>query len=203
MSNRPTLFVFIGTIMAMIMSAMATPALAQLSAKGGAVSIDSESLEAIDERREAVFTGKVDATQDDVRLRADKLTVLFDAETADAGSSNPVGNGWGDINTITAVGNVYYVTPKQVAKADKAVYDVAKDQVVMTGNVVVTQEQNVIRGEKLVLEISTGRAIFDNQTQSTEKPGRVRAVFFPREKTEDTAEPAPTSDEVSGDETGE
>lgn len=194
-----TRYLSVSAMLAVLLFATVHPALAQLSAKGGAVAIDSDGLELFDDRREAVFSGKVDAIQDDVRLRADELRVVYDKVIADANSNNPLGDGWGDMRTIIATGNVYYVTPKQVAKAEKAVYDVAKDQVTMTGNVVVTQEKNVIRGDRLVLAISTGRAIFDAPTTQNETSGRVRAVFFPRAKEEDaTASEEQSTATVSG-----
>ncbi|PHS26925.1 MAG: hypothetical protein COA84_05585 [Robiginitomaculum sp.] len=160
-----------------------SPAFAQLSAKGGGIMIDSDRLEVLDDRNEAIFTGRVDAVQDDARLRADKLNVIFDkAESnGDASGSQP-GASWGDVKNIVATGNVFYVTPKQVAKADKAVYDVINDQVTMSGNVVVTQGKNVIRGDKLVIKISTGRAVFDASKTNGSTSGRVRAAFFPAKK---------------------
>jgi lipopolysaccharide export system protein LptA len=158
----------------------ANPALAQLSNKGGGILINSDKLEAIDAKNQAIFTGSVDAVQDDARLRADKLDVLFEAPSGDGN------DGGRDVKTIIATGNVYYVTPKQIAKSEKAVYDVANDEVVMTGNVVVTQGKNVIRGDRLVLKISSGRAVFDAKQQDSKNTGRVRAAFFPAKKKEDT-----------------
>ncbi|MDQ7018152.1 MAG: LptA/OstA family protein [Robiginitomaculum sp.] len=174
--------------LALLASSTALPAVAQLSAKRGAIVINSDKLEVIDAKNEALFSGRVDAVQDDARLRADKLDVLFDKKAAKDDAANQPGAGWGDVKTIIATGNVYYVTPKQVAKAEKAVYDVAKDQVVMSGNVVVTQGKNVIRGDKLVLQISTGRAIFDTTKNNGTPSGRVRAAFFPAKKEKSTAE---------------
>jgi lipopolysaccharide export system protein LptA len=176
------------TALALLASTAALPAFAQLSAKGGAIVINSDKLEVIDAQNEALFTGRVDALQDDARLRADKLDVLFDKKPADADAGGQPGAGWGDVKTIIATGNVFYVTPKQVAKAEKAVYDVIEDQVVMSGNVVVTQGKNVIRGDKLVLQISTGRAVFDTTKTDGTPAGRVRAAFFPTKKEKPASE---------------
>jgi lipopolysaccharide export system protein LptA len=52
---------------------------------------------------------------------------------------------------------------------------VAQDAVTFTGNVVVASEENVIRGETLVLQIGSRR------TTIRPTPGqRVRGVFVPR-----------------------
>ncbi len=171
---------------AVLMGAMALPVHAQLSAERGAISIDSDKLEVFDDKNQAIFTGQVDAIQDDARLRADKLDVRFENTGTDANAGAQLGSSWGDVKTLIATGNVFYVTPKQVAKAEKAVYDVVKDQVIMTGNVVVTQGKNVIRGDKLILQISTGRAVFDATQSDGATSGRVRAAFFPAKKADAT-----------------
>ncbi len=172
--------------MAMLACSAALPAYAQLSAERGAITIDSDKLEVFDNKNQAIFTGQVDAIQDDARLRADKLDVLFENTGVDDNAGAQLGSSWGDVKTIIATGNVYYVTPKQVAKAERANYDVSNDQVTMSGNVVVTQGKNVIRGDKLILEISTGRAVFDATRSNGKTPGRVRAAFFPTKKADET-----------------
>ena len=65
--------------------------------------------------------------------------------------------------------------PAQSARGDRAVYEVAQDAVVFSGNVVVASDENVIRGEQLVLQIGSRRTTIRPQ------PGeRVRGVFVPR-----------------------
>ncbi len=181
--------------LAVMATGLAMPASAQLSAQRGAISIDSDKLEVFDDRNEAVFSGRVDALQDDARLRADKLNVMFEKSAGSDDGGGQLGASWGDVKTIIATGNVFYVTPKQVAKAKKAIYDVVNDQVTMSGNVVVTQGKNVIRGDKLVLQISTGRAVFDATKGDGSSSGRVRAAFFPAKKAE------PKADENTDEET--
>lgn len=190
-------------ILAALCSISAAPALAQLSAKGGAIDIKSDKLEVYDAKNEAIFIGRVDAVQNDARLRADKLDVLSDKLVSKSGNTSSPGASWGAVHTIIATGNVYYVTPKQVAKADKAIYNVAKDQVTMLGDVVVTQGKNVIRGNKLVLQISSGRAVFVPGPKKPGKSGRVRAVFFPAQDDTKPATDTPDSDKKPASGSGE
>ena len=49
---------------------------------------------------------------------------------------------------IEAEGHVFYVSADQNARSDRAVYTAASDQVVMTGNVIVVQGNDVARGER-------------------------------------------------------
>ncbi len=183
-------------VLALALAALAHPALAQLSSNGGPIDINSDKLEVIDARNEAVFIGRVDALQGDARLRADKLDVVFEQGAPKDDSTQPLGGSWGNVKTITATGHVYYVTPRQIATADKAIYDVAKDQVTMLGHVVVTQGKNVVRGDKLILQISTGRAVFAPRAVKG-KTGRVRAVFFPNEKPKEEGGPASKGDQAA------
>jgi lipopolysaccharide export system protein LptA len=166
---------------------MAAPAQAQVSAKGGPISYSADNLEYTDSNRQLILTGNVDLIQDDARLRSDRL-VLFFARTAD----QTEGLGSGDIERVIAQGKVHYVRPDQTAVGDRAVYEVSSDTVTFTGDVVVETADNVIRGERLVLEISGGR--------TTLSPGggqRVQGVFRPRQgratPQDPTETPAPNS----------
>jgi lipopolysaccharide export system protein LptA len=154
------------------LAAIGAPAAqAQLSARGGPISYSADNLEYMDGNRQLVLTGNVDVVQDDSRLQSDKLTLFFKGGGGAGGGTL----GTGDIDRIVAEGQVYYVRPDQKARGDRAVYETASDSVTFTGNVVVASDENVIRGETLVLEISGGR--------TTIRPGgagRVQGVFRPK-----------------------
>ncbi|MES1198462.1 MAG: LptA/OstA family protein [Pseudomonadota bacterium] len=155
-------------------AAFAAPAHAQLSEGGGPVSYSADNLEYYDGDRRLVLTGDVDVVQGDARLRANKLTLFF-AEAPHEQQQQAGGFGAGDIQRMIAEGEVYYVRPTQSARGDHADYETASDSVTFTGNVVVASDANVIRGETLVLHIST--------KQTEIHPGehqRVRGVFVPQ-----------------------
>jgi lipopolysaccharide export system protein LptA len=118
-----------------------------------------------------VLTGDVDVVQNDARLRADRITMFF------SGSSGQGGQGLasGDIQRMIAEGEVYYVRPQQSARGNRAVYEVSEDSVTFSGNVVVASDENVIRGETLVLQIGSRRTTIRPQAGQ-----RVRGVFVPR-----------------------
>jgi lipopolysaccharide export system protein LptA len=155
----------------------AFPASAQLSESGGPVSYSADNLEYFDSERRLVLTGDVDIVQNDARLRADRITLFFSG----SGSGQAQGGlGSGDIERMIAEGEVYYVRPAQSARGNRAVYEVAQDAVTFTGNVVVASDENVIRGETLVLQIGSRR------TTIRPTPGqRVRGVFVPRQSPQD------------------
>lgn len=172
MMTRTTWLALAAPALALGLAAISAPAAqAQLSARGGPISYSADNLEYMDGNQQLVLTGNVDVVQDDSRLQSDKLTLFFKS-----GSSGGNTLGTGDIDRIVAEGQVYYVRPEQKARGDRAVYETASDSVTFTGNVVVASDENVIRGETLVLEIGGGR--------TTIRPGagtRVQGVFRPKQ----------------------
>ena len=162
-----------GALAATVLGAvlLAAPAPAQLSSRGGAISYSADNLEYSDNQRQLVLTGNVDVTQDDSRLQSEKLTRFFKS-----GSQGTDALGSGDIERIIAEGKVFYVRPDQKARGDRAVYDTSSDSVTFTGNVVIASDENVIRGERVELEIGGGRTTVSPSTGS-----RVQGVFRPKQ----------------------
>ncbi len=160
---------------AFVMAALAAaPAHAQLSEGGGPVSYSANNLEYFDSERRLVLVGNVDIVQNDARLRADRITLFFSGTSG--GGAAQQGLGSGDIERMIAEGEVYYIRPSQDARGDRAVYDVRQDSVTFTGNVIIMSEDNVIRGNTLVLNIGNRRTVIRPE------PGqRVRGVFVPSE----------------------
>lgn len=164
---------------AFALTALAAPAAhAQLSETGGPVSYSANNLEYFDAERRLVLVGDVDIVQNDARLRADRITLFFSQSSGGgaAQGGQQAGLGSGDIERMIAEGEVYYVRPAQSARGNRAVYEVAQDSVVFSGNVVVASEENVMRGETLTLHISSRRTVIRPRDGQ-----RVRGVFVPSE----------------------
>jgi lipopolysaccharide export system protein LptA len=160
---------------AFLAGALAAPAAhAQLSEGGGPVSYSADNLEYFDGERRLLLTGDVDIVQNDARLRADRITLFFSRSTG--GGQQGQGLASGDIERMIAEGEVYYVRPTQSARGNRAVYEIASDSVTFSGNVVVASDENVIRGDTLVLNITNRRTII-----RPSQGGRVRGVFVPNE----------------------
>jgi lipopolysaccharide export system protein LptA len=160
-------------------AAFAPAANAQISENGGPVSYSADNLQYFDADHRLVLTGNVDIVQNDARLRANQITLYFSRSTAPAnangGQSGSGGLGSGDIQRMLAEGDVYYVRPQQSARGNRADYETASDSVTFSGNVVVASEENVIRGETMVLQIGTRQTVIRPQNGQ-----RVRGVFVPR-----------------------
>ncbi|WP_053240107.1 lipopolysaccharide transport periplasmic protein LptA [Pleomorphomonas koreensis] len=114
------------------------------------IQFESEQLEVHDQDKTAVFTGHVIVRQGTTVLKTDRLIVFY------AGS--PTGEGPQQVSRLEATGSVLVTSPNQTASGDAATFDTAANTIVLTGNVVLTQGDNVIRGAKLQIDINTSQA---------------------------------------------
>jgi lipopolysaccharide export system protein LptA len=107
--------------------------------------------------------GRAEITQGQSRLRANAIEGARDAS--------------GGLTRIEASGDVYYVTPTETIRGDRAVYTVSNATVVVTGDVILTQGQNVLTGASLSYNVDTGQARIEGG--GGQNGGRVRGVFYP------------------------
>ena len=138
------------------------------------IEITADQLEVQQENQLATFSGNVQAIQGDIRLQAASLQVRYRAQDGNADVE-------GSISRIIAKGEVFFSSPGQTARGDSGVYDVDKSLVTLDGNVVLTREDNVIRGNRLVLNLATGRSKVSGAPSGG--TGRVRGLFVPNKKT--------------------
>lgn len=140
------------------------------------IEITADNLEVEQERQIATFTGNVDAVQGELVLKADKLVVHYRQE----------GKTENNVSRIVAEGNVFLASPDSTAQGDRGVYDVDKDTMVLTGNVVLTRDDNVLRGDFLTINLATGKSRMESRAAvagaNAPESGRVRALFVPKNK---------------------
>lgn len=117
------------------------------------IEIEADSLEVQNKAQTATFVGNVIVTQDDMKLRADRLVVFYARQSDAAASAGKSGR----IDKIEAKGAVHISSKdNQSADGDWANYLVKGRQIEMGGKVVLRQEGNVISGEKLLVDLNTG-----------------------------------------------
>jgi len=173
-----------GFLVASLMLGGSAVAESDFSSKGP-IDITADQAEVSTTRCVAIWRGSAEAVQDKTRLRADVLTVYSRIK-----GTGPDGRPeCGGADRIVADGHVYYVGADQNARGEHAVYSQAKDQIVLTGDVVVVQGQNVARGDRLTISLSNHEATMAANQSGPGKSRRVRAVFYP-EKTAKADTPA-------------
>lgn len=176
--------------------------------KNEPVKIESNKLEVRDKEKLAIFTGNVFVQQGDTTMRSPELRVFYEADAKDkkgakktaepapapASDATPVAatkTAGGKvaatekdvsqkIKKIEALGGVIVTSKDQKATGDRADFMMKENIVVLTGNVVVSQGQNVMRGDKLIVELNSSKAHME--AGSAGKPGRVQGLFMPSDK---------------------
>lgn len=128
------------------------------------IEITSDSLEVRQADSIAIFSGQVIAGQCTLRLTADKVEVLFDQENS--GNSET-----GAIRNMLATGNVFISNGSETAQGGRAEYNVDAGRIDMTGNVILTQGENAISGQKLTIDLNSGQGRIEG--------GRVKSIFSP------------------------
>ena len=71
-----------------------------------------------------------------------------------AAAPGPAGSS--QISRLEAKGSVVVTQKDQTATGDTGLFDMRSNTVTMTGNVLVSQGPNVLRGERLVVDLTTG-----------------------------------------------
>ena len=134
-----------------------TPVRAQISpsTSNAPVDMSADEAEVVNSKCVTTWRGSAEALQGDSRIRADTITAYL----KQGGPAAPNGQtNCGGTDRIEADGNVYYVTPTQIARGDHAVYHADAGQIVMTGNVIVVQGKDVARGDRLTIEVASRAA---------------------------------------------
>ena len=169
--NRPLLMSWV-----LLLLLGTLPALAQFEDDSEEpIEITADSMEWLNDERIAIARGNADAVQGRYTLSAHVLTAYM-AETP-LTDSNAVSR----IRRIDAEGNVILTTPKETARGGTGTYDLEKKIVVLVGSVVLIQGDNVLHGQKLIMDLTTGRSRLEGATPtiSPKGDGRVRAIFRP------------------------
>jgi lipopolysaccharide export system protein LptA len=159
------------------------------------VHIEAATLEVRDKEKQATFSGNVRVVQGDTGLRCKSLVVFYEqGDEADdksaakapdkasdkAGKSmtaaTPGPGGAQKIKRLEARGDVVVTQKEQTATGDLGLFDMKTNTVTLTGNVVMTQGQNVLRGDRLVVDLTSGVSRVESGKNGQ---GRVQGLFLP------------------------
>jgi lipopolysaccharide export system protein LptA len=167
----------------------------QFENKDAPVQIEAATLEVHDKSKTATFSGNVQVVQGDTTMRCRSLVVFYGQEvgigesggevTTGTAAKSPLGGTKGaqNIRRIEARGGVTVLTKDQSASGDLGIYDLKTKTITLSGNVVVSQGQNVIHGERVVVDTETGNARVESGSAgagaSAGSGGRVRALIQP------------------------
>jgi lipopolysaccharide export system protein LptA len=145
------------------------------------IEIVSDRMEAFNEKKLVVFSGKAVATQVDIKLKTDRISLYYKKsnEKKEKIGKQEVETA-GDLEKIEAKGNVV-ITQKEIsATGDEAVYYQEDARIVMTGNPVLREGKNVIKGCRVIFYVNENRGKVEPCDSANS--GRVTAIIYPKEK---------------------
>jgi lipopolysaccharide export system protein LptA len=173
--------------------------------RGEPVKIAAASLEVRDKDKMATFTGDVHVVQGDTDMRCQILIVYYEGEaakgTGDTGkgaktdtgkgakaakapppppAAAPAPGGQQQIRRMEAKGGVVVNQKDQTVTGEQADFDMRANTLVLTGNVVVTKGQDVLRGQKLFVNLTDGVSRMDSGGGRVE--GLIQSTGAGREK---------------------
>jgi len=119
-------------------------------------------------------TGKATVTRGPDIMTADVLNVYFGRDAT----------GKMTAEKATAAGNVIIKTARETITGDEGVYDILAQKSVLSGKVRIRQGENWLEGTTANIDMTTGISqLLGGGNAGTE--GRVKGVFYPRDKNQD------------------
>lgn len=149
--------------------------------KNEPIEIVSDRMEAFNEKKMVVFSGNAEATQGDIKLKTDRLSIYYkdaDPRKEKAGKQN-IGTS-GEMDRIEAKGNVKITQKQMSATGNEAIYYQETAQIIMTGNPVLQDGNNTIKGCRIIIFINENRGKVEQC--GTGSSGRVTAIIHPQGK---------------------
>lgn len=128
------------------------------------VQIEADQLEVLDEQGKAVFKGNVKVRQGSSLITTSKLIVTY---------LKGSGGGQNDIDKLDMSGGLIATSKENTVSANEGTYFVQTEDIILTGDVVVSQGVNVATGCKLLANLKNNTATLQSCG------GRVKSVFTP------------------------
>ena len=149
------------------------------------IQIDAATLEMRDKKKEATFSGNVKVVQGDTTMTSKVLVVFYEsapaaappanakaaAKSAPMRSTTPGPGGSSSIKRLEARGKVVVTQKDQVVTGETAVFDTRANLITMLGGVVLTRCKNVLRGDRLLVDMTTGVSRVESDS------GKVQALL--------------------------
>ena len=130
------------------------------------IEITSDTVEGDQKQNRITFKGNVIAKQEDATLYANMVVVHYDAEMK-------------KMREIIATGNVKIVQQDRRATCQKATFHQNENKIVLEGEAVIREGENVVRGERVVYLVDEERSYVEGG-----KGGRVTTTIVPPTKEE-------------------
>jgi lipopolysaccharide export system protein LptA len=145
------------------------------------VHIEAKTLEVRDKDKVATFSGDVHVRQGDTNMRCNSLVVFYEQDEKNGKSgtlpaADPGPGGKQRIKRLEARGHVVVTQKKETVTGDLGIFDMKTNTVTVTGKVVMTDGKNILRGGRLVVDLTNGVSKVESGKNGH---GRVQGLFMP------------------------
>ena len=130
------------------------------------VDVTADRIEVQDRADRAIFIGNVHVRQADLTLNTARLTVAYSSA------------GGIQIERLDASGGVVVRSPSETARGNFGIYDLNRRLITLVGDVQLSRGGSRIHGSRLVIDLSSGRAVVDGGPAGVgQSGGRVTGHF--------------------------
>jgi lipopolysaccharide export system protein LptA len=130
------------------------------------VDVAADRIEVQDRADRAIFSGNVRVRQEALTLDTARLTINYSS------------SGGIEIDRLDAAGGVVVRSPSETARGSFGVYDLDRKLITLLGDVQLTRGGSVVNGNRLVIDLDTGRAVIDGGPPGVgQSGGRVTGRF--------------------------
>jgi lipopolysaccharide export system protein LptA len=130
------------------------------------IDVAADRIEVQDRADRAIFAGNVHVKQDELNLDTARLTVAY------------TNSGSVQIKRLDASGGVTVRSPSETARGAFGIYDLDRKLITLVGNVVLQREGSQVNGQRLTIDLDSGRAVMDGGPAGVgQSGGRVTGHF--------------------------
>lgn len=137
------------------------------------VDVAADRIEVQERADRAIFAGNVRVRQSSLTLDTQRLTVAYTSE------------GGVQIERLDAAGGVVVRSPSETARGDFGIYDLERKLITLIGDVQLTRQGSRVNGSRLVIDLTSGRAVIDGGGPGIgQSGGRVTGHFTVPKRTQ-------------------
>lgn len=172
MKQKQTIHIIISTLLLLCHSTFSWAASAPIT-------IEADHMMSLEAANNVLFSGNVDASQADVRIRADKMTVYYTAGGKEKKQ---------EVERLRCEGNVEITKGEWLGTGKTMNYLSKERKLILSGDAKAWQDTNLVMGNTIIYYLDEGRSeVIGARPSATvhsetgkQKPGRVKATLTPQ-----------------------
>jgi lipopolysaccharide export system protein LptA len=154
------------------------------NAQEAPIKVEADHMSSTETDSSVIFTGDVDARQEDVRIRSDKMTVYYTQKEKNRDEAKIAQK----VEKLMCNGNVEITRGEWLGTSKKMIYLSKERQFILMGDAKAWQGQNMVSGDKIIYYLDEGRsevvadltkaAVGKGEDKAEKKPGRVNMTIL-------------------------